>query len=87
MSKNFKKNENIHFQSLDDIVYILDISSGEYYELSKSASLIWELVIDDHDDEKIEKTIIHKYKPEDSVKNDIQETISNFIDLGFIKRA
>ena len=84
MNKSFKIPENITFESIDKNVYILNIENGEYYKLSESASLIW------NDIEKglsIEETKINLkslFEENDAIDNDIEETLSNFVERGFI---
>ena len=41
VNSNLKISDNVTFETIDSKVYILDISNGEYYELSESASIIW----------------------------------------------
>ncbi len=84
MNKSFKISKNITFESIDKNVYILNIENGEYYKLSESASLIW------NDIEKglsIEETKINLkslFEENDAIDNDIEETLSNFVERGFI---
>ena len=62
----------------------MNIENGEYYKLSESASLIW------NDIEKglsIEETKINLkslFEENDAIDNDIEETLSNFVERGFI---
>ena len=84
MNRSFKISKNITFESIDKNVYILNIENGEYYKLSESASLIW------NDIEKglsIEETKINLkslFEENDAIDNDIEETLSNFVERGFI---
>lgn len=85
MNKSFKISEKITFESIDENIYILHIENGNYYKLSKTASLIWEEIEKGSHSREI-KTKIKSYFGEfDMIGDDIDETLNNFIELGFIE--
>ena len=84
MSKYFKIIEHITFEPIDKNIYILNIENGEYYKLSESASLIWKEIEEGHCLEEIKINLNSMFDENHEIDNDIDEVISNFIDLGFI---
>jgi hypothetical protein len=85
MTKSFKIFENIVSQSIDNNVYILDTDSGEYYELSYSASLIWKEIEDRANIDDIKTKIKSKFVGDGNIGNDIDHAIRDFINLNLIK--
>ena len=41
MNNSFKISEKITYEYIDENIFILHIENGNYYKLSKTASLIW----------------------------------------------
>jgi hypothetical protein len=85
MIKSFKIFENIVSQSIDNNVYILDIDSGEYYELCYSASLIWNEIEDGANIDDIKTKIKSKFVDDSNIGIDIDNTIKDLINLNLIK--
>ena len=85
MIKSFKILENISSQLIDGKVYILDIESGEYYELSYSASSIWQEIERGLNIRDIKIKLKSQYKDDGMINFDIDQAISDFIDLNLIK--
>ena len=85
MTKALKIPENITHEFIDANVYILDINNGEYYELSKSASIIWKEIVVGKDVDEIKIKLRSFFNENNEINNDIDEAIKNFINLGFIK--
>lgn len=85
MTKSFKIFENIVSQSIDNNVYILDIDSGEYYELSYSASLIWKEIEDGANIDAIKTKIKSKFIDDSNIGIDIDHAITDLINLNLIK--
>ena len=84
MSKPLKISNNITFESIDENVYILNIDNGEYYKLSKSASLIWRKIDAGFDIDAIKTKLKSKFSNNDDIENDIEETIRDLINLNLI---
>ena len=85
MTKSFKIFENIVSQSIDNNVYILDTDSGEYYELSYSASSIWKEIEDGANIDDIKTKIKSKFVDDGNIGIDIDHAITDFINLNLIK--
>jgi hypothetical protein len=84
MNKAFKISENITFEFIDTNIFILNIEDGKYFKLSDSASLIWKEIEKGLTNDGIKKHLKSKYGENEKIDNDIDETISKFIKLGFI---
>jgi hypothetical protein len=85
MIKALQIPENITYEFIDANVYILDINNGEYYELSKSASIIWREIAGGKDIYEIKKKLQSLFIENKRIDDDIDEAIKNFIKLGFIE--
>tara|TARA_Y100001958_G_C20861710_1_gene299660 strand:+ start:357 stop:620 length:264 start_codon:yes stop_codon:yes gene_type:complete len=85
MSKTLKISENITFQSIGNNIYILNVNNGEYYELSESASLIWNEIIKEKNSDNVKTKIKSLYIDADEIENDIDDVINNLLDLGLIE--
>ena len=85
MSKPLKISENITFQSIGNNIYILNVNNGEYYELSESASLIWEEIIKEKNSDSVKTKIRSLYENADGIENDIDDVIKNLLDVGLIE--
>ena len=85
MSKSLKISENITFQSVDYNIYILNVNSGEYYELSKSASLIWKEINKEKNINIVKSKIKSLYVNNDEIENDIDDIVKNLLGLGLIE--
>jgi len=84
----YKINKNIFYEVIDNNYIILDIFSGEYYELSESASMIWKEVLQHNSGFTIED-ITNNFQAmfkEPSVKEDIQELFKEFYKLKIIEK-
>ena len=84
MKKSFKIPENITFESIDKNVFILNVENGEYFKLSESASLIWNQIENGLSVEEIKVNLRFLFDENDSIDDDIDETLSNFVERGFI---
>ena len=84
MSKPLKISDNITFESIDENVYILNIDNGEYYKLSKSASLIWREIDAGSDIDEIKIKLKSKFSNNDDIENDVKEVIRDLINLNLI---
>lgn len=85
MNKTFKISKKITFESIDENIFILHIENGNYYKLSKSASLIWNKVEKGECSEDIKINIRSCFGEHETIDDDVDETLKNFIELGFIK--
>jgi hypothetical protein len=84
MNKPFKISKNIAFEFIDTNIFILNIEDGKYFKLSDSASSIWKEIEKGLTNDDIKKYLKSKYGENEKIDNDIDETISKFIKLGFI---
>lgn len=83
MNQKYIINKNIHYQLIDDLIFILDVKSGEYYELSESASEIWQLISDDISYQEIVEMLSGQYKNID-INIDILNLINELVSLNLI---
>ena len=84
MNKHSKISENVTFESIDKNIYILNIDDGEYYELSESASIIWNEMVKGASIEDIKLNVKSLFESNEHIENDIDETISNFKNIGLL---
>ena len=84
MSKPLKISNNITFESIDENVYILNIDNGEYYKLSKSASLIWREVESGADMKEIKIKLKSSFSNNDNIDSDVEEVLRELINLNLI---
>ena len=84
MNKPFKISKNIAFEFIDTNIFILNIEDGKYFKLSDSASSIWRDIEKGLNNDDIKKHLKSKYGENEKIDNDIDETITKFIKLGFI---
>lgn len=85
MNKSFKISEKITFESIDENIYILHIENGNYYKLSKTASLVWDEIEKGFCLKDIKINIKSYFGEFDRIGDDIDETLNTFIKLGFIE--
>ena len=85
MNKRLKIPENVTFESIDRNIYILNIDDGEYYELSESASIIWNEIVKGVCVEDIKLNVKSLFKNDEGIENDIDEIISNFKNIGLLE--
>lgn len=85
MKKNLEISENISFESIDDNIYILNIDNGEYYELSESASLVWNEIDKGMDLDALKDKLKTLYVHDKKMDKDIEDLIAEFINLGLVK--
>lgn len=85
MNKTFKISEEITFESIGNNFYILNVENGKYFKLSISASLIWSEVEKGVCSEDIKLNIKSRFAGSNKIEDDVDETLNNFIKLGFIK--
>ena len=84
MSKPLKISDNITFESIDENVYILNVDNGEYYKLSKSASLIWREIDAGFDEDEIKIKLKSSFSNNDDIENDVEDAIRDLINLNLI---
>ncbi len=84
MNKSLKISENVTFESIDKNVYILNVNNGEYYKLSKSASLIWTGLESGLDIEEIKIKLKSTFSNDDDIDNDVEEMVRDLISLSLI---
>jgi len=84
MRKNIKISENVTFESIEDNIYILNISDGEYYKLSTSASNIWREIEKGIDLESLKIKFKSIFFDHPAIEHDIDELIKDLIDLNLI---
>ena len=70
--QSLKISENITFESIDENIYIVNIDNGEYYKLSKSASLIWK-VESGVDIKEIKIKLKSSFSNNDNIDSDVEE--------------
>ena len=85
MNNSFKISEKITYEYIDKNIFILHIENGKYYKLSKSASLIWSEIEKGASSKDIKINIESNFDETDEISKDIDETLKNFIQLGFIE--
>jgi hypothetical protein len=82
--KNFKISENISFESIDNIIYVLNIDDGEYYELSETASVVWKEIFKGSEMSKIKEELKALFVYDKKMDSDIENLISELINLGLV---
>ena len=85
MNKPFKISEKITYEYIDENIYILHIENGNYYKLSKSASLIWNEIKKGNCFKDIKTNMESQFGGNDKIGDDIEKALKNFIQLGFIE--
>tara|TARA_B100002019_G_scaffold265312_1_gene254759 strand:- start:84 stop:347 length:264 start_codon:yes stop_codon:yes gene_type:complete len=84
MDTSYKINKNINFQKIDETIFILNIDDGEYYELSDSASYIWNLISEEFSYNKILNELESSFEFENNIKQDLDELLLELENLGLI---
>ena len=82
--KNFKISENISFESIDNIIYVLNIDDGEYYELSETASVVWKEIFKGSEMSKIKEELKALFVYDKKMDSDMENLISELINLGLV---
>ena len=85
MNNSFKISEKITYEYIDENIFILHIENGNYYKLSKTASLIWSEIEKGAGPRDIKINIESTYDEIGEIGKDIDETLKDFIQLGFIE--
>ena len=85
MTNSLQVPKNIAFESIDKSIYLLNIDNGEYYELSESASIIWNEIVKEVCVEDIKLNVKSLFKNDEGIENDIDEIISNFKNIGLLE--
>ncbi len=85
MNRSIKIPGNITFESIDENIYILNIDDGEYYELSKSASEIWNQIEKGVDIKDIKLNLKSSFENNENIDYDVDELITYFINVGLLK--
>jgi hypothetical protein len=84
MSEYLKISKNVTYESIDENIYILNISDGEYYMLSRSASDIWKEIDKGIDVENLKIKFQSTFPDSKTIEDDIDEIIRDFVDLDLI---
>ena len=85
MSEYLKISENVTYESIDENIYILNISDGEYYMLSTSASEIWKEIDNGIDLENLKIKFKSSFPDNKTIEDDIDEIIRDLIGLDLIQ--
>ena len=85
MSEYLKISENVTYESIDENIYILNISDGEYYMLSRSASEIWKEIDNGIDLENLKIKFKSSFPDNKKIEDDIDEIIRDLIGLDLIQ--
>ena len=82
----FKSNELCAHTSIGDKSIILNIKSGQYYELNSTSTLIWKLINDGNSVANIISTISDEYDVEDKIiAESVRKFINSCLELNFIQ--
>ena len=79
-------NENISYEFLEDCYIILNLKNGEYYELNKSSSFIWDLISKQSSIKAIIKNTKKHFGISDDKVPEILSIIDKFEHLELIKK-
>ncbi|SHE66831.1 Coenzyme PQQ synthesis protein D (PqqD) [Seinonella peptonophila] len=83
----YQVNNWIKISALYDEMSVLDARNGVYYQLNKSAQIMWNAILNEKNDEESLKAI---YRQVDGDKEEIQNEYQDFkkqlINEGWIKR-
>ena len=85
MTNSLKVPKNITFESINKNIYLLNINNGEYYELSESASIIWNEIAKGKDIKDIKLNIKSMFENNERIEDDIDEIIESLKDIGLLK--
>jgi len=84
MSEYLKISKNVTYESIDENIYILNLDDGEYYMLSRSASDIWKEIDKGIDVENLKIKFQSTFPDSNTIEDDIDEIIRDFVDLDLI---
>lgn len=84
MNTSYKISENVAFEFIDSNAYILNIITGEYYQLSGSASMIWKEIEKGVNVVTIKNNIKSFFDNTDMIDDDIDEAIRDLVNLDLI---
>jgi hypothetical protein len=85
MSEYLKISKNVTYESIDENIYILNLDDGEYYMLSKSASEIWKEIDNGINIKNLKIKFKSSFPDNVSIEDDIDEVITDLIDLNLIQ--
>lgn len=85
MNTSYKISENVAFEFIDSNAYILNIMTGEYYQLSDSASMIWKEIEKGVNVVTIKNNIKSLFDHTDMIDDDIDDAIRDFVNLDLIE--
>ncbi len=77
--------EVVCWSKLGDETLLLNLDTGYYYTLDELGGLIWEMLIEQHDQEKIVERIVSEYEAErKSVESDLKTLLEELQREGMI---
>jgi hypothetical protein len=80
--------ENISWKTFEAGVVLLNLTTGNYYTLNQSATLIWQAIMDGKSDAEILSQLLDKYDcEEEKAKRDLTERISFLLTEGLIRES
>ena len=85
MDENLKISKDVTYEFIDENIYILNISDGEYYKLSESASEIWKEIDQGINIEKLKIKFKSTYLDNETIDDDIDDILRDFINHGLIE--
>ena len=85
MSEYLKISKNVTYESIDENIYILNLDDGEYYMLSRSASDIWKEIDNGINIKNLKIKFKSSFPDNVSIEDDIDEVITDLIDLNLIQ--
>ena len=85
MGEYIKISKNVTYESIDEDIYILNISDGEYYKLSESAAAIWKEIDQGVDVENLKFKFKSSFLDNKTIEDDIDEILRDFVSLDLIE--
>lgn len=78
--KTFRLADNVSWKKMDDLVIVVDIGTGAYYSLNKTASNIWENIVSGKSHEEIKESLADIFDVEAVAAEALQTDITGCID-------
>ena len=76
------------WKEIGDQVVILHFESGRYFSLNTSGSVIWKAALENLPQEQMVQRLCDEFDVDrDTARQDIEETVSSFIDRNFLIRS
>lgn len=80
--------QNVSWKIFDTGIVLLNLTTGNYYTLNQSATLIWRAIMDGKNDSEILSQMLDKYDCEEGkAKSDLSGQVAFLLIEGLIKQS